>query len=314
MIIWLHDRLFANDRQGDLALLTLLRNAAARGHTLIISNSPNSPFHRRSSSYFEQWISTFPVRLEEELKLIRQQLMIVSANSTVRGTGRLLVSARKIPDGITGCQISLEEAVRAAAQPLYVLVENQINDAAFLRRVMPPVWSKKLLQWESEGKLRYEHSGGIDTMRNIVMFYTQDDKARLAFGLPAQIWQLGHFIIYDHDGKNAENPSQSSMDLKKICVQNRSHRLLRRCQENYLPKEVMLAIIEKRITDPNDRIQRRIKIDQHCSGGDQRHFTKLDKLFKNGFTEEIAWVEDWFKNDGSWPEMTELAEKIAAAM
>ncbi len=321
MFFWLHDALFS-ENQHDFDLLTLLRNAAVRRHTLIISRHPNAPRQRRTAPCFEQWLDAFPTPLQAELRLIRERLEQISPNATVRGTSRLLIAIRNPPDGVKGCRVFLAEAVRAAAQPLYLLVEDQINDAAFLRCVMPSRWSKKLLQWEKNGQLRYENGGGIDSMRRIVDFHSQDEKARLAFGLPTKLWWLTHFIIFDHDGNVADNPSPSSTKLEKLCKKacavNRRHRLERRTQENYLPKESMQAIAEERLTDSTDCEQMLNLIDQHCNNS-KCHFIKVPQLgdkpfFKNEFTKKLSWPEKWFKEDGAWPEMARLAEKIAAAM
>ncbi|MCI5166186.1 MAG: hypothetical protein D3903_08840, partial [Candidatus Electrothrix sp. GM3_4] len=42
--------------------------------------------------------------------------------------------------------------------------------------------------------------------------------------------------------------------------------------------------------------------------------SKDNAFFKNEFTKELSWPVKWFDDDGAWPEMTSLAEKIAAAM
>ncbi|MCI5166469.1 MAG: hypothetical protein D3903_10305 [Candidatus Electrothrix sp. GM3_4] len=280
MIIWVHDVLFSKERH-DLDLLTLFRNVADRRHTLLIATHPNAPRHRRAAPCFDQWLETLPASLQSKVRLIRKQVQGISANASVRNTTRLLVAARKLPDGVEDCEISLAEAVRAAAQPLYLLVEDQINDAAFLRQVMSPRWRRKMEQWEKNGQLRYENGGGIDSMRRLVKFYAQDEKARLAFGLPTKLWWLTHFIIFDHDGDVAERPSASSKDVMKLCknanLLNRCHRLERRTQENYIPKEAMQVIAEYRLTDVKDREKMLDLIDHHYDQSQSCHFKGVEK-------------------------------------
>jgi hypothetical protein len=188
---------------------------------------------------------------------------------------------------------------------------------------MSPRWRRKLKQWEENGQLRYENGGGINSMKRIVDFHAQDNNARLAFGLPANLWWLTHFVIYDHDGDVVDRPSDSSRKVEKSCkkayAQNRCHRLERRTQENYLPKEAMQAIAKDRLTDAKDREKMLNLIEQHCEQNQDCHFVKVPQLgkeafFKNEFAKGASWPEKWFEDDDAWPEMTMLAEKIAAAM
>lgn len=210
-----------------------------------------------------------------------------------------------------------------AAEPL--LLENQINDAAFLRRVMPPVWRKQLEAWERRGELRYEHGGGLPIMKAMVEFFCQDDHARLAFGLPAALWRLVHFLIYDHDGDRAETPGEGSSLLEGACdragMKNHHYRLKRRNQENYLPIRAVRQIVDKEISDPTNHKRLTEKIDAYAAMGKEKHFENLEsylKAFKNAFATAIpsasSWPDDWFEDDDVWPEMTDLAERIASAM
>lgn len=243
MIVWMDDALFAGDIARDLDRLALLRNAALRRHTLIVSTSPDAPWSARRSSHFDAWLAALPDRLRAEVAMLRDRSDRVSVTAVVRGAARVLVSAADLSAEYSGCWLSLEDAVRAVAQPLHIIVEHQIHDAAFLRRVMPPVWRKKLEDWERRGELRYENGGGLPVMTAMVEFFCHDDNARLAFGLPAQLWRLVHFLVYDHDGDRAEAPREGSRLLEGACVKagmaNHNYRLKRRNQENYLPIKAM---------------------------------------------------------------------------
>lgn len=104
-------------------------------------------------------------------------------------------------------------------------------------------------------------------------------------------------------------------------MDERSHRLWRRDQEHYLPTEALRVIVQSRVTNPADRSRLLADIDVHTEKKDDRHFSQLPKLggaplFKNEFTEPSAstWSDAWFERDGAWPEMTQLAERIASAI
>lgn len=319
MIIWVDDRLF-HEGARDVDRLALLRGAAVRRHTLIVSIDPSDTRARRVSPEFDGWRSALPERLRSEVEMLRERLDLVSANATARGAERLLVSEREVAAGVPGCRVTMDEAVRAVVLPTYVLVENGINDRNFVRRAMPPAWRERLDTWERAGLLRYENGGGTSVMRTLIERHAKDDYARQAFGLPTKLWRLVHVVVYDHDGGDLEHPDRGSRDVERACqaagLDDRSHCLRRRDQEHYLPREALEAIVEKRETNPGHRDRLKSEIAAHVAKGERRHFDPLPAFsaFKNAFDEDIAWSDAWFERDGSWPEMTGLAEKIAAAI
>jgi hypothetical protein len=319
MIVWMDDDLFAAPAR-DVDRLALLRNAALRRHTLIVSTHPDRPRGARTSPKFDAWLSALPERLRLEIAMLRERTDRVSVNAVTRGATRVLVTSHARDGTYTDCRLSLEDAVRAVSQPLHILVEHQVNDAAFLRRIMPPAWRRRLETWERHGELRYDNGGGISVMAALIDFHREDRNAGLAFGLPTDMWRLLHFVVYDHDGEECERPGEGSRLLEKACAEagmgDRAHRLERRDQEHYLPVEVLRQILEDRIIDPREREKRLADIDGHVQKGDRRHFAAMPDLFKNAFAREgaTAWPDDWFERDGAWSEMTRLAERIASAM
>ena len=321
MIVWVDDLLFERNAH-DVDRIALLRNAAIRRHTLIVSDDLWAGRTNRKAPRFDSWKSGLSDRLRREVEELRERLDRVSGNSVTRGAGRLFVSASQRADA-EGCWLSIEEAVRAVALPLHVLVENQLNDSAFIRRVMPPEWRKRMEVWERRGELRYVNGGGVAVMASLVDFHTNDDSSRHAFGLPAELWKYVHFVVYDHDGDCAEKPGPGSRKLAKSCdsagLNSRSHRLQRRDQEHYLPIEALKTIVKERITDPGKRASMFEKIKAHAALENERHYKELPRLgkkafFKSEFSNPLPWSDDWVRRDGTWSEMTQLAEKIAATM
>jgi hypothetical protein len=320
LIVWVDDRLF-EDGATDTDRIALLRNTAVRRHTLIVSRHPDDSLPTRTSPAYDRWINGFPGRLSQELNLLRERLELVSANSVTRGCSRLLVTDTPetyAGDNIDRCTVSLKHAIRAVNQPLYVLVENQINDAEFLRSAMPPEWAERLKEWEARGELHYENGGGVTVMKSIVEFHTINANSERTFGLPSEVWRLFHFLIYDHDGQSANVPGEQSALLNRCCedsgLNNHSHMLERREQENYIPIEAMQHVTESQVPDPKRKTELLDWIQHHNDLGNGRHFQEVDKFFKNKFQSSNHWNRQWFKDDGAWPEMTRLAEKIAAAM
>ena len=220
VIIWTDDGLFAGSHH-DLDRLALLRNAARRRHTLIISTAPSDPWGRRSAPRLDSWLAGLPRRLRSEIKLLQQRLEIVSVTAVTRGAPRVLVCAEDPGPKHPGCRLSLVEAVRALSLPLYILVEHQLHDGAFLRRVLPPAWRARFVEWEQRGELRYENGCGLSGISALVEFHSDDDVALMAFGLPSEIWRLLHFVVFDHDGIQPDTPAPASGDLGRVCDKSR---------------------------------------------------------------------------------------------
>jgi hypothetical protein len=319
VIIWVDDRLFEEGAR-DVDRLALLRGAALRRHTLIVSTDPGDARARRRSPGFDGWKNDLPDRIRTEVEALRQRLELVSGNASARGAERLLVSGDAPSANAPGCWVTMDEAVRAVVLPTYILVENAINDRAFLRCAMPPAWRERLDAWERSGLLRYENGGGVSVLQALVERHANDDYARQAFGLPSKLWRLVHVVVYDHDGNASNQPSQQSRAMERACqnagFEGRSHRLFRRDQEHYLPREALETIVRARVTNPDERERFLREINTHMAKGELRHFEALPSLaaFKNAFREDLGWSDEWFQRDGAWPEMTLLAEKIAAAI
>jgi hypothetical protein len=322
VIIWVDDILFQEGAR-DVDRLALLRGAAVRRHTLIISTDSTAARADRCSPGFDAWTKRLQERLRSEVEMLRERLDMVSGDATARGAERLLVAGRERWTGAAGCWVTMDEAVRAVALPTYVLVENAINDRAFLRRAMPPAWRERLDTWERTGLLRYENAGGNALMRQLIDFHDVDDNARQAFGLPSKLWRLVHVVVYDHDGTASDRPGGDAQRVDRACqaagLVDRSHRLHRRDQEHYLPREALEEIVQRRVTNDHDRERLMLGIDAQWAKGERRHFDDLPRLgpepfFKNEFGEKLSWSDEWFQHDGAWPEMTLLAEKIAAAI
>lgn len=325
MIVWVDDRLFQEGAR-DVDRLALLRGASSRRHTLIVSARPADSRHDRHSPGFDRWTAGLPEQLRREVHVLRERLDLVSGNAAARGAKRLLVSEHTPQPAAPGCWVTMDEAVRAVILPTYILVENAINDRAFLRCAMPPLWRERLDTWERGGLLRYENGGGNSVMTLLLDFHASDENARQAFGLPTELWRLVHVIVYDHDGTSMGQPGEGARQLAEACkrpgLEHRGHRLERRDQEHYLPAEALRAIVNVRVTNNEQRTALMNAVATHMAKGADRHFSELPRLgdspfFKNEFGAPLMWTAEsveWFQRDGAWPEMTLLAEKIAAAI
>jgi hypothetical protein len=318
------DALFSGSRYVDC--LSILHNAAIRGHSLTISHDPSA---KRGSPNFDEWNRSLSEKIKHEVDNILDKLKVIPSNIADRGfSKRLFITNREFSISNV-CFVRLDEAARAVSLPLHILVENQINDAAFLRRVMPPDCREELEKLERRGQIRYIQGGGLTEILKLIKFHNNDERARLVFGLPADVWKLLHFIIYDHDGKASDFPSPDSEKTYSICKDNdmlhRSHRLKRKAQENYIPVDALKEIvnIKKKLSD-SQKEETKKNIELYGNKGDKRFFENIvelspnnKKLFKSVFGEdeyEKIWEDEWFEKDDSWPEMRALAESILSSM
>jgi hypothetical protein len=324
LIIWVDDALFAGQKP-DVDLLALLRQAALRRHTLIISASPQTMWNKVAPNFAVWQQERLTPRLQEEVKFLLERLSHISSNLTTRGEVAPIRVSEQDAAGDSACVLTLAQAIRAVVLPLHILVENQINDAAFLRQAMPPVWRDRLTTWEQNGELRFMQAGGIAEMRRMLEFHADDEQARQAFGLPAKVWLLQYFLIYDHDGEQADQTGDQTKALERA-IKNHPiafHRLWRRCQENYLPQPSLLKIVVARELDADSEAKLTDAVNAHClQAPEVRHYCKLPRLgdnafFKNEFFKPAnagIWAAADFEADGIWPEMVHLAEAIAAAI
>jgi hypothetical protein len=121
-------------------------------------------------------------------------------------------------------------ALRLLRTPLRLLVEDRLNDGAFVRKMLSPTFRGTLMNAIAMGWVELEHGGGIDAMRRRV------DEAALDPATCARLW-----VMFDSDGRDQGDLSDSARQLEKACCEASRpwpltfHRLARRSIENYIP-------------------------------------------------------------------------------
>jgi len=204
-------------------LITLLRNAAIRDHTLWVVEDPEGASDAEPQVFHEWTLSLVPP-LQREVRWLRESLRRLGPHAVTRGAVVITVDSSHPSASSTGAEdsgpdrvsappdaatatrtsrvgLDLASAIRLASMPLFLLVENGLSEAAFLRRVMPPRWRHKLTEWERNGRLRFEHGGGAGEMRRIVLHFAEGQSPD-PLGLGAAPWRAAHFLICDSDTKS----------------------------------------------------------------------------------------------------------------
>ncbi len=312
MIIWLDDELFAPDHANDVDRIALLREAHRRRHTLFVSDSPGRPDASRPN--LEKWTRALSQPLGSETEALLAELRLVPADALAYGSPWVCVPGPKRAAIENAPALSVNEAVRALGHPLTILVENQLNDGAFLRAMMPPPWSARLEDWERTGQVRFGNGGGINVLHALIEHHCDGRGSARGFGLPAEVWKLLHFIVVDHDGPKPDAPSADSKRVGSLCqergLSQRFHRLERRCPENYLPMAVLLSHSSdpdflKRVEDYKQLSEPARFFDRRVLQGDG-----VKRLFYSSEHRGQPVQSD----PSCAAEMSALAEKIAAAM
>lgn len=248
MIIWFDDALFDGSVR-KLDMLALLRQVAQRRHTLSISAAP-FPIQGDKPA-FSGWRDELPPALQKEVDLLLEKTSLIPSQAVAFANGqRILVSHRTWNLAYAHCVLSVAQALHALAQPLHLLVENQINDGAFINAVLPQDWQNQFAKWIASGQIRFMQGGGITELKKFVEEYAAEDENTLRnYGYPAAIWRFLHFVIYDHDGDSVDKPSPNSLALEQAltdCGMNmHGHRLQKRKQENYYPLSLALSMIKQ---------------------------------------------------------------------
>lgn len=323
VIFLVSGKLFASSRTRNADLLALLRGVALRGHTLFVVDDPHGSSSIEAKE-FGSWVTGLNAMLQREVAWIRERIRRVPPTAVTRGATAIAVAEAGNPDLVAQrIVLDLSAAVRLATMPLFVLVENGLTDAAFVRRTMPPSWRRKIREWERAGAIRFEHAGGIGEMKKIVEHCSAGGTSD-PLGLGPSAWRASHVLVSDRDSQDQRGgPSSDVGDLVRACsranMKDRLHVLCRRDQESYLPDEALRAIVATK-SGKLERDDMLARLASHFANTKGRHHVPVPKVgevswFKNAFLRyesSIAWDDAWFVRDGSGPEMVDLAEMIAA--
>lgn len=213
----LQESLFAPGAVPDTALIEILLYAQDGRHRVLVDEP--------RSDRVNAWMS----RQSEELGAEVEWLLEASMREEVTDPSRLSIEIHA--DGTDDWNkeiplLSVQSARRFLRLPARILVENDINDKAFLLAVSNEEIAKLLCKWEKENWLSFDMAGGIEGM-----------SARIE-ALENDLLQQKRFVaIFDSDSLIPNRPSKTSEKVAKIC-ENRNlhyHQLARRAIENYVP-------------------------------------------------------------------------------
>lgn len=159
MIFRLSSTLLTSTDIRKVDVLTFLRAAAHRGHTVLVTDEPLG-FSADRSTVLGAWVSKLNLKIRQEVDWLVERIARISPNSVTRGAVTVaILPPTEIVSHAHYVVLELAAAIRLAAAPLRLLVEDGLSEAAFLRRVMPPVWRKRFDEWLAGGVIYFEHGG-----------------------------------------------------------------------------------------------------------------------------------------------------------
>ena len=324
MIVILEDPVFASSSTSQL--LTAIRFGVEGWH--LIQTDPM--FDPAADRAVNRWLAAQDQSTREEVELAFAIGVEEEALGSPSATYLQIGEVPQADWSSVPLRLSMELALRLLRKPLRLLVENRQNDGAFLRRVVPEPWRRKLLQSIANGWVEIGHGGGSD-MRSQISASTYEATLRL--------WAL-----FDSDAREPGRPSPASEELRKTCLEKRvpHHRLKRRAIENYLPVKALEAWTY--LGKGNLRTMRRRAVAAFAGMSEaHRHHYNMKGGFESdrrdpstggsefygelahhrdlqgGFGHEIAALfqrqdfqirEEWLANDGQQQETLEIVQAI----
>jgi len=263
-------------------------------------------FDVTESVTFAAWRDSRLIDERELVNLVLRTSVQTEARETIDCT--VVASAEPSDWTTTPPRIGPGDLVALLAAPLTILVENELNDGAFLKAVGFGFERDEFLRGLKSGRIRFDHAGGSE-MRNIIVTRGPD---RLR---AHRMW-----AVFDSDALVPDQPSSEAQRKVDACVtaEIRHHMLLRRSIENYLPPEELDQATVLNHRDPTNRRNvgafRRLRPNQRAhynlKGGfdadrvrlrpgspDARHRPSVDELFSGMMNGDVDALAGGFGKD-----------------
>jgi hypothetical protein len=202
-------------------------------HSLLISilSYPLNDRHRIELDLKDpgiaNWLSTQSRGLQEEIQFaldLSTQAEVLEPSSTA------VHIRRSVPTefGSVPLRIHIDEARRFLDSPFVLLVEDEVSDGAFLRRMLTDEERRFFDQRIQSGFVRIDHGGGITAMAR-----------RVAADAAVPMNWHTLWVLFDSDAMQPGVPSTASETLRAACSHIKHHQLRRRYAESYLTTEAL---------------------------------------------------------------------------
>ncbi|XHR93163.1 hypothetical protein ACFJIV_22950 [Mucilaginibacter sp. UC70_90] len=150
---------------------------------------------------------------------------------------------------------NLEEAIRFFIQPLSIILENNKNDASFIRAIIyhfdqtTADGKQVLVDFMHNGWLQFENAGGCTNVENFIEGKLQSFNELAAKNNSDNHKYLRCIVILDSDTEFDGQPKKSQYLKLESYLHKKNitnyHFLEKRMMENYMPNEVVNSISDK---------------------------------------------------------------------
>ncbi|WP_278551775.1 hypothetical protein [Elizabethkingia bruuniana] len=144
---------------------------------------------------------------------------------------------------------NIEESIRYFSQPISIILENNKNDAYFIKAIINHFDSSNILaEYLENGWIKFENAGGCSNVKNFIEGELKAFEDIASRNQKETFHYYKAFVLLDSD---LEFPSQNQKPqyttlidyLKTIDIgSEKFHLLEKRMMENYMPDEVFLAL------------------------------------------------------------------------
>lgn len=174
----------------------------------------------------QNWLAQQSQAVRETVELCIEHALILEADQLPGRTLVVVEAAGNELFEVSEAWVPLPRAKQLLEMALKVMVENAVNDRAFLLAFAPEEHATALRNAEDGGWLEFVNGGGITDARNQVEALN-----------PQKSRRFRHFILFDSDAAAPNQPSSDAKKLKRACeaANIAFHPLRRRAAENYLP-------------------------------------------------------------------------------
>ena len=223
---------FTTTGRDAIALLDVLLQGVDGRHTVVVDPPLRTSAAARTT--FRAWLSTLLREdgvIAESLREHFERRATRSDRVQLRTTVR--VEARSDSAWhLTLPRVTPQDASRLARAPLAIILEDAVNDGAFLLALSEVAGESgpRVREHLARGWMRLAHGGGITSIPRLLHALEE-----------AHVEVRRCAVVVDHDGDKPDAPSPPSRQVEEVCAELGVPfvRLRRRAIENYAPIEAL---------------------------------------------------------------------------
>lgn len=228
MRVRVDDDVFTQAADTAMDLVELLNMGRHKRHRILLGPPPHDNY--------TQWTAARSLVERELFKSILEQCLDAESRTPAELGIRIVTDARATAGADPA--FLLHDALHLLRAPFRVVLENHLNDRAFLLAAASEEDRAVLEQAEEYQWLRFDNGGGLEGIVSMLAAHTPG-------GLASERSRLRAFILFDSDRLAPDTEAKKSDPLARQCsacgldLPRRYHQLRRRAIENYLPLEAL---------------------------------------------------------------------------